>query len=147
MTVTGYCFYHLNRGSFINNCRQYSLAGTSVHSPVRVFFSKSGNNNILTCPFCLHSRSLSPCSIVLSHFTRLSINLHPSFYIPYSASSSCTETRLSPQKMQWSRCFHSFHGGDEIFKRQSCLHLIACQHSHQPMGWTERPRLVYSARL
>lgn len=50
------------------------------------FFSKSENNNILTCPFCLRSRSLSLCSVVLSHFTRLSINLQPSFYIPYSAS-------------------------------------------------------------
>lgn len=31
-----------------------------------------------------------------------------------------------------------FHGGDEIFRRHSCWHLIACQHAHQLIwaGWS-----------
>lgn len=109
-------------------------SGAQTHKSV---FPKSENNNILTCPFSLCSHSLSPCSIVLSHFTRLSINLYASFYISHaqkhiSALRRCVEASSVPPILLL------FHGGDEIFKRYSCLHLIACQHAHQLIwaGWS-----------
>lgn len=126
----------------INKLIWCSWARTSMHPQVS-FFSPSQRTITYWLVRSVYAHTHFPHVPLSCHISPgyLSISTLPFTFLirplPHaqkqvSALRKCDEAGSGPPILL------PFHGGDEIFKRHSCLHLIACQHVHQLIcaGWS-----------